>query len=53
MQLELLPSTTKSPQHPRVWDRLSQEQRTKLTAALVRLIRKAVLAEPREDHDER
>jgi hypothetical protein len=50
MQLELLPST---PQSPLVWDRLSQEQRAKLIAALARLIRKAVLAKPRRDHDER
>jgi hypothetical protein len=53
MQLELLPSPTQSPPQPGVWDRLSQEQRTRLIAALARLIRKTVLAEPRGDHDER
>lgn len=53
MQLELLPSTTQPPQQPRVWDRLSQEQRAKLIVALVRLIKETVLAEPRGDHDER
>jgi hypothetical protein len=53
MQLDLLPSTPRVPARPRAWEYMSPEQRARLIAALARLMRKAVLPEPRRDVDER
>ena len=52
MQLELLPPH-KSPQSLRVWEGMTQEQRTALIAALARLMRMVVTTEPRRNPDER
>ena len=53
MQLQLWPQAPQSPQSPQVWERLSPQQRAKLIATLARLMRNAVVAEPRRDTDER
>jgi hypothetical protein len=53
MQLELLPTTAQVPARPQTWEYLNPEQRAALIAALARLMRKAVLPEPRRNPDER
>ena len=52
MQLELLPMPQKSQQAVRVWQRLKDQQRTALIAAIARLMRKMIPTEPRKNPDE-
>jgi hypothetical protein len=53
MQLELFHPQPEKREEYRIWEQLSQEQRSALIASLVKLMKKTLLSAPREDNDER